>query len=303
MDTVHPVRLNAFWISETPLSWAAYASLMGWSPPPNGLPPQEPASEPKQSGLLKRISQVFIKPTKPEPVAREMMFRINAGNRIRLQYCEDGTTGARNWHAHAPEQQWTRGGIPISSREIFGTPPRIDPTQPWTYNDKPMVAVSLVDAEALCQKISNPKITYTLPTEAQWEKAARGGLIGCRYPWDNQTPLPTTSDFGRFDQFSILPMHRFPPNGYGLFAVSGCVWEWTADWYDAQYYASSPGKNPSGPESGQEKIIRGGSWTDCAEVTTVSFRMSIAVNGDNSGGGTPNIGFRICRTIPTSLEL
>jgi formylglycine-generating enzyme required for sulfatase activity len=95
-------------------------------------------------------------------------------------------------------------------------------------------------------------------------------------------------------------MRKFAPNGYGLYAVSGCVWEWTADWYDAQYYASGVRKNPTGPDLGQEKVIRGGSWTDCAEVTTVSFRMPHLVKDIRSGGGgTPNIGFRVCRKALT----
>ena len=296
---VHPVRLDAYWVSDTPLSWVAFCSLMGWSSPPEGMPPQEFADDPKSSGFVKRtISRALGRPEKAVPANREMMFRISAENRIRLQYCEDGTTRAIDWHAHAPEQQWTSGGQPVSSRKLFGEPPREDPSRPWGYAEKPMISVSWYDAETLCKKLTSPAVKYSLPTEAEWEKAARGGLIDRPFPWGEQAPSSNNSDFDRFDQLSIQPMRRFAPNGYGLYAVSGGVWEWTSDWYDAKYYATSPRRNPTGPESGQEKVIRGGSWADCAEVTTVSFRMSHIVKDIRSGGsGTPNIGFRICRKI------
>src|SRR5262249_48850440 len=84
------------------------------------------------------------------------------------------------------------------------------------------------------------------------------------------------------------PMTRFAPNGYGLYAVNGCVWEWVRDWYDRDYYRQSPERNPEGPAQGQEKVLRGGSWADCAEVVTVSFRMAYATAtkaGERGGKG------------------
>lgn len=294
---IHPVRLDAYWISDTPVSWTTFCMLMGWSPPPDGMPAPEVPEDSKGTSLLNRaITRLRRRPETPPSANREMLFRIAGENKLRLQYCEDGTTRAIGWHAHVPAQQWNRGGQPVSSRKLFGEPPREDPNRPWGYGEKPMISVPWFYAGALCKKLTAPGVAYGLPTEAEWEKAARGGLIGCPYPWGQQKPSPSTSDFGRFDQFSIQPMRKFAPNGYGLYAVSGCVWEWTADWYDAQYYSSEVASNPTGPDQGQEKVIRGGSWTDCAEVTTVSFRMSHLVKDSYSGGGeTPNIGFRLCR--------
>jgi formylglycine-generating enzyme required for sulfatase activity len=84
--------------------------------------------------------------------------------------------------------------------------------------------------------------------------------------------------------------------------MTGGVWEWTRDWYDGEYYRHSPDSDPEGPPQGQEKVLRGGSWSDCAEVATVTFRMSHAP-GDwrdqhpRRGGMTPNIGFRLCRLV------
>jgi sulfatase modifying factor 1 len=108
----------------------------------------------------------------------------------------------------------------------------------------------------------------------------------------NETPNHHRCDFGRFAAFAILPMRTFPPNGYGLYAMNGGVWEWVQDWYDREAYQRSAGSDPQGPDEGQEKVLRGGSWSDCADVQTVSFRMS---GGIKHGHCSPNIGFRLAR--------
>ncbi|HEX2314906.1 MAG TPA: SUMF1/EgtB/PvdO family nonheme iron enzyme [Thermomonospora sp.] len=239
---VHPVRLGGYWMAETPLSWAAYCDLMGWEPPPNGRPLEELEFGPG--------------------------FHLHEENKIRLQYCEDATVRAVDWHAHAAGQKWVRKGQELDASELFGHPPREDPGRPYRYDTKPMVAVSWQEAEALCERLTTDAVRYRLPTEAEWEKAARGGLIGRRHPWGDEPPTPDRCDFGRFDAFSILPMRSLPPNGYGLYAMTGSVWEWTSSWYDAHSYREGPAA------TGEERVLRGGSWADCAEVVTVSFRMS-----------------------------
>src|SRR5207249_3618739 len=108
-----------------------------------------------------------------------------SGFRIQVQYCEDETVQATDWHAHVPGQIWNREGKQVAAREIFGEVLREHEEEPWGYTEKPMVAVSWEEAEALCKRISTPQAHYQLPTEAQWEKAARGGLIGAEYPWGN----------------------------------------------------------------------------------------------------------------------
>jgi formylglycine-generating enzyme required for sulfatase activity len=272
----HPVWLQPFWIAETPMSWAAYCRLLDWEPPPAGFP-REAAAQ----------AEGFD----------EARFHLYNANKIRLQYCEDRTTRAIDWHAHSLGQ-WESGGQTHTAQELFGSPPRHDPQAPWQYDTKPMVAVPWEQAVALGEHLSTSAVRYTLPTEAQWEKAARGGRVGAQFAWGNEPPSSERCDFDRFSEFSILPMRTFPPNGYGLYAVCGGVWEWTQDWYVRDRYPRSQHPDPQGPERGEEKVVRGGSWADCPEVLRVSYRMS---RGPRQGG-TPNIGFRLSRARTSLLE-
>lgn len=274
---VHLVRLDGYWLAETPVSWAAFCELMNWAPPPEGCP---------EAAEMERADQ----------------FELLVSNMIRLQYCENATTRAVDWHAHAPYLRLRQGSQDVDPGELFGRPPRSDPGLPWRYDQKPMVCVSWQDAQALCERLSTPAVRYCLPTEAEWERAARGGLTGRRYPWGDEQPTPERCDFSRFEDFSVKPMREYPPNGYGLHAMAGSVWEWTADWYDAEYYRHSPPRNPAGPDAGNERVVRGGSWADCAEAITVSFRMSRPVNLRREDGPpfwrqNPNIGLRLCRKL------
>ncbi len=176
----------------------------------------------------------------------------------------------------------------------------------YCHEQAPMVAVSWQSGQELANRLSGPLVRYALPTEAQWEKAARGGLIGARHAWGDAAPSPERCDFNRLSQSpQILPLRSLPANGYGLYAMNGGVWEWTCDWYDRDYYGCSPDTDPQGPVQGKEKVLRGGSWTDCADVVTVTFRMS-RTSGywreasywrDEYGQLNPNVGFRLCRMV------
>lgn len=266
----HRVVLDGYWITDVPITWAAYCRLMGWEAPPEGLPPES------------------------ELVGEEMAWSIHHENKIRLQYCESHTTEAHDWHAHlaiAPES-----GL----RDVFPEPPRDDVDAPESWDDKPMVAVGWHDAEALSEHLSTPDVHYWLPSEAEWEKAARGGLRGCLYPWGTEPPSASRCDFGALDRASIMVPRAYAPNGYGLHAMVGTVWEWTHDWYDAEAYAHATEHNPEGPAEGVEKVLRGGSWTDSEDVCTVSWRWSCRPTSwrVTEGSGThrnPNLGFRLVR--------
>ncbi len=272
---VHAVQLDDYWLSETPISWATYCRLMGWQPPPEGFP------QDRQN--------------------RDQRFALDAENRIRLQYCEDETLRARDWHAHRPEQH---SSDRRTSRDSYRAVPRADDSQPWGYEKKPTVCISWQSAQELGKVLSKSPsvVVYRLPTEAEWEKAARGSLLDKTYTWGDAPPDNSRCDFNRFDDFSIRPMQSFAPNGYGLYAMCGGVWEWTADWYDAEYYGERSHGNPAGPKRGEQRVVRGGSWADCAEAITVSFRNArhSSSRGEEGWGGhfCPNIGFRLCRSRP-----
>ncbi len=175
----------------------------------------------------------------------------------------------------------------------------------------PLVAVGASEAEEWCARLAKVggECEIRLPREDEWERAARGGLLRCRYPWGDAAPTRDRADFGNFSSFAIGPLRDLPPNGYGLFAMCGSVWEWTSEPYDALALAHRAERSrpdgvrsgtPSGiresPASG-ERAVRGGSWADGPEMVTVSARMSwpdFHWRWENVPLRrlTPNIGFR-----------
>ena len=140
---------------------------------------------------------------------------------------------------------------------------------------QPVVAVSWFDAVAYCDWLSRTLgKKYRLPTEAEWERAARGGVEGETFPWGNCAPeeLP---DYASRWKSGPEPVGLYAPNPYGLYNLGDNVHEWCADWYDAAYYAVSPERNPQGPLTGTRRASRGGSWRHHIKVTRTSARSSI----------------------------
>ncbi|HLK55559.1 MAG TPA: SUMF1/EgtB/PvdO family nonheme iron enzyme [Chthonomonadaceae bacterium] len=132
------------------------------------------------------------------------------------------------------------------------------PEPSWGWKeDHPIVNVSWNDAKAYCAWAK-----VALPTEAQWEKAARGPE-GFKYPWGNDWNGNKCANSVRpNDLNSTVPVGKYDANGYGLYDMAGNVWEWCGDWYNADYCKSSPAKNPTGPANGDWRVLRGGSWNN-----------------------------------------
>ena len=145
------------------------------------------------------------------------------------------------------------------------------------FNDPqmPVVSVSWDEAIAYCDWLSRATgKPYRLPTEAEWERAARGGVEGWLYPWGDAPP-EFVPDYGTRWKNGPEPVGLYPPNAYGLYNLGDNVHEWCADWYDDGYYAQSPERNPRGPVSGRRRASRGGSWRHHIKVTRTAARSSI----------------------------
>jgi sulfatase modifying factor 1 len=136
------------------------------------------------------------------------------------------------------------------------------------YPDYPVVGVSFNDAIKYAQWAGK-----RLPTEAEWEYAARGGLPNSNYPWGNRIDS-TLVNYGKKYKTTV-EVGSFIPNGYGLFDMGGNVWEWTMDNYEDNYYTNSPSQNPKGPISGRFKVIRGGSWHSGAMCIQTFYRNGL----------------------------
>ena len=162
---------------------------------------------------------------------------------------------------------------PVNGKFQFGFKPWQD--QNFNNPNQPVVCVSWEDAKAYAEWVG-----ASLPTEAQWEKAARGGLVGKKFPWgDELPPKELVGNFADesakkvFPHWTIItgyddgyaytaPVGKFAPNGYGLYDMAGNVWEWCLDAYESDYYGRSPERNPVNNNftNVNSRVLRGGTW-------------------------------------------
>jgi formylglycine-generating enzyme required for sulfatase activity len=160
----------------------------------------------------------------------------------------------------------------------------------------PVVNVSWSDIQNFINRL-NEKTgkKYRLPTEAEWEYAARSG--GKNEKWAGTSNELEVGDYTWYDKNSgskTHPVGQKKPNGLGIYDMSGNVWEWLNDWYDENYYKNSPKDNPNGPSSGTPRVLRGGSWDNDASDTRIANRYGLVPGGSiGRGRGFSSSGFRL----------
>jgi formylglycine-generating enzyme len=146
---------------------------------------------------------------------------------------------------------------------------------PFACLTQPVVAVSWFEAAAYCQWLSAEwGRHFRLPTEAEWEFAARGGLEQKLFPWGDET-VTTRAAYAERWRAGPESCATSEPNGYGLYDLCENVHEWCSDWYDPAYYAVSPAENPPGPAEGTRRASRGGSWRHHIKIARCAARSSI----------------------------
>ena len=156
-------------------------------------------------------------------------------------------------------------------------------------DNQPVIFITWDDANRYCQWLSSQKgKLYRLPTEAEWEYAARGGSKSKGYQYSGSNNLADVAWFGDDSNGQAHNVGQKKPNELGIYDMGGNVWEWCQDWFANEYYANSPEKDPQGPETGSFRVDRGGDWHGTTRYCRVGYRGSLAPRWR-----THVVGFRI----------
>ena len=217
--------------------------------------------------------------TLPDDVADPLLVPIPAG--WFLMGSQEGQDNERPIHRvwvdafHLAPHQVTNADYSMFLRQTGKIPPPFWHDPNFSHPEQPVVGVSWHEASDYCEWLAmNTGRLYRLPSEAEWERAARGGMEGLRFPWGDAPP-ESLPNYAQRWKSGPEPVGQSAPNAFGLFDICANVHEWSADWYAANYYATSPERNPRGPETGVRRASRGGSWRHHIKVSRCAARSSI----------------------------
>ncbi len=243
-----------------------------------------------------RWEQTARRPGPTAPKGVELKLALAPGVEMILVQVRAGVFlyGEQNWQVHLDEYWIGKHPVTNAQFKVFLKAAHYPFTakMPEGKDDFPVVNVSWIDAAAFCAWASQASgQPVRLPTEAEWEKAARG-TDGRAYPWGDQEPDGHLCNFNLIYQ-GITPVLRFSPQGdspYGCSDLAGNVWEWTADWYSSSYLNQNPRANPKGAYSGESRVFRGGAWHDEGWYVRSTYR-----NWDPPSARNDSLGFRCAR--------
>jgi len=160
-------------------------------------------------------------------------------------------------------------------------------------DEAPVENVSWNDVQVFIERLNAATDgNYRLPTEAEWEYAARGGSKGKNYKYSGSNTINEVAWYYENSSNSTHPVGGKLPNELGLYDMSGNVWEWCNDWYNLDYYAISPQNDPQGPATGAYRVLRGGAWLNPADACRVAYR-----NNENPDSRRNGVGFRLVSTF------
>ncbi len=229
-------------------------------------------------------------PKSLEPV----LVRIPAGS--FLMGCETGQENERPVH-RVWVSEFELAATQVTNREFAryleatAAPAPLHWKDPqFMHPEQPVVAVSWFEAGGYCEWLTRRTGRhYRLPSEAEWERAARGGREGALYPWGDEPPQDRPGYAERWLR-GPEPVGRQAPNDFGLYGICDNVHEWCSDWFDAGYYAAAPERDPRGPQTGSRRSSRGGSWRHHVKVSRCAARSSIPPHFQYA-----DYGFRVAR--------
>lgn len=171
------------------------------------------------------------------------------------------------------------GKYPVTQREWL----RLMDSNPSVFkgDDHPVDSVSWDDANAFIAKLNEREKgkTYRLPTEAEWEYAARAGTNSAFSFGNDESLFSEFGWYGKNSEKRTHPVGSLQPNAWGLYDVHGNVWEWVQDYYNEEYYINSPGTDPTGPETGEYRVKKGGSWISSPWYCRSAHRIRNAQTG------------------------